>query len=850
MASTKKLGEVTSPGPWPKMSEDEKDDEFTGWTDGPARRNGHLFRGKLEDLNDSSSEEEEVEECDSLLGDGASLAMPEAETDVAIVALYKDRKRNPDKFEVHEALVSTLRKHGDREEQLRDARNTFHLLFPLPPQLWRQWVCDEAKALMGASKDASHEAVKQLCEDALQDYVDAPVWATYLELMTEVSPRGDEEESDVEDDVEEEEEEEENESSIDTFLEVSRGHFQKAIAAVGAHYSFGKRIWRMYRSFERRAWCQAKRKKLPQSKISTLAERVFNTYRDQLAMPLKGNEVTVESMNRFVSLVGQENFRRQAIDVVDSHRHCLDLRLQCEAHEAAVIAAARRLHNFEGSSRLELNARHQDHEEAWLAYCGWLIQRQNISLVLCVFERAVAACRGIGATLWHRYCNFVSQHLKDIQLTLRVSRRAVRNCPQNVEFHLLHMRALERDGAEASVVDTARVRALRSPLSGGADARRAVLLSYCDFCRRRLQKSWSCLEPVAEDCINYIQLLRDGFKIGLAFLERTYPKWFQGRFLLHKYYASVEENLIGDISGEDSGVTNARHVWNSCIDDIGRFDINPWLSFAEFEHRQNKIDAERAIFQKAFQTILLENSGLSTLIEAWLHMERERGTIDDFEHALVRVSAVREEQEKYFADMSRDKGGTLKRSVSHTDCVSSDRVAKRMRSRHADEAKSKQSRTTEIVWPKHPLTIYVKGFSTEETDDFLKNFFSACGTITAARVLLDKRTKLPRGEGLVQFESIAGVENALKLNNHDGVLVERSRFPALNTDSTPSRKNIQDSANYARNKSKNPYLNTAKGNTEKQITRELQHTKKTPMKPKSSFSFMPRSLRQTSTTGK
>ena len=100
---------------------------------------------------------------------------------------------------------------------------------------------------------------------------------------------------------EEDEEEDEEDDDGDQNDETSRGLFQRAIAAVGAHYALGQRPWRMYRAFERQLWSRAKRRKLPQNEVFLCAGRVFKTYRDQLTVPLKGNERALESMRRFVA---------------------------------------------------------------------------------------------------------------------------------------------------------------------------------------------------------------------------------------------------------------------------------------------------------------------------------------------------------------------------------------------------------------------------------------------------------------------------------------------------------------------------------------------------------------------
>ena len=314
------------------MSEEEE-----GWRDGPVAASTAFVPMTEASSDDDDDDEDDNDRDDHDGNDDASdrFGVPATESDPDVVAVYKARAREPGAYSTHHALVEMLRRKSGRVEDLRAAREAFSRAFPLSAQLWRQWICDEAKDLDDSDDEATRLFVGELCERALEDYADVPIWTTYLELMTGISPLADAEESDGE--YSDNDSDDDETSGVDKGHAVSRALFQRAIVAAGGHYSLGRRLWRMFRTFERRICFRAKREKAPPTDISTCAGRVIKTYRDQLTMPLKGNERALESMREFISTVGLEQLEGEAADVVSIHERTLKQRLQCEAHEVASL---------------------------------------------------------------------------------------------------------------------------------------------------------------------------------------------------------------------------------------------------------------------------------------------------------------------------------------------------------------------------------------------------------------------------------------------------------------------------------------------------------------------------------
>ena len=140
------------------MADEDVDD---GWRSGPAAPTKDAAFSSDTDDDDCDGDGDGDDEHGS---DRDTLAVPASEKDPDVVALYKARAREPEKYSAHEALVAALRQQPDRAGQLRAAREEFARSFALPPLLWRQWIRDEAKDLDPDSDSSTREVVRQLCE--------------------------------------------------------------------------------------------------------------------------------------------------------------------------------------------------------------------------------------------------------------------------------------------------------------------------------------------------------------------------------------------------------------------------------------------------------------------------------------------------------------------------------------------------------------------------------------------------------------------------------------------------------------------------------------------------------------
>ena len=60
------------------------------------------------------------------------------------------------------------------------------------------------------------------------------------------------------------------------------------------------------------------------------------------------------------------------------------------------------------------------------------------------------------------------------------------------------------------------------------------------------------------------------------------------------------------------------------------------------------------------------------------------------------------------------------------------------------------------------MKIYVGNLAYKTTRQELIDFFSACGTVVAAKIIMDRQTRRPKGFAFVTFDSAEAMANAIK----------------------------------------------------------------------------------------
>ncbi|KAI8391334.1 uncharacterized protein BYT42DRAFT_591897 [Radiomyces spectabilis] len=136
-----------------------------------------------------------------------------------------------------------------------------------------------------------------------------------------------------------------------------------------------------------------------------------------------------------------------------------------------------------------------------------------------------------------------------------------------------------------------------------------VLMAKCDYARR--QVDWE--DPDDEAVMD----LRVTFEECLAYLSEGNTR----------YYAFIEGKRLGNEA-------KAREQWDTIIKRHGK-DAEAWVRYIEFERSLGNYHTCVSLFKQA---IVKRLDYPERLMDAWLTMEHEIGSVDSVEDALVRIN--------------------------------------------------------------------------------------------------------------------------------------------------------------------------------------------------------------------
>eukprot|EP00193_Tetraselmis_chui_P021607 CAMPEP_0177787056 /NCGR_PEP_ID=MMETSP0491_2-20121128/21264_1 /TAXON_ID=63592 /ORGANISM="Tetraselmis chuii, Strain PLY429" /LENGTH=855 /DNA_ID=CAMNT_0019308331 /DNA_START=131 /DNA_END=2698 /DNA_ORIENTATION=- len=158
-----------------------------------------------------------------------------AEDQEAIMNIEEKLKANPYQLKLHKKYIELLRK-VKLARRLRSARQALRELFPLSLEMWQQWIEDESAALKerGVGKEGEDsdddeeveedkELLVELYEAATAEYLSVELWLSFLRFVVTVNTS----------------EGEMSEEGVGVVREVG----EKALHAAGMHLPEGGKLW-------------------------------------------------------------------------------------------------------------------------------------------------------------------------------------------------------------------------------------------------------------------------------------------------------------------------------------------------------------------------------------------------------------------------------------------------------------------------------------------------------------------------------------------------------------------------------------------------------------------------------
>ncbi|KAL2609096.1 hypothetical protein R1flu_027669 [Riccia fluitans] len=700
--------------------------------------------------------ENEDEEDES---DGESSDSDEEENDETtklISQLESDIAANKYNYDAYVKLISCLRKCG-LLEKLRSTREAMNVHYPLTPALWREWAQDEAR-LVARQEDVG--AVEALYERGVQEYQSVMLWLDYFEFMMKQVADASQVKAEK--------------------LGKKRRLFERALAAVGLHYTEGGKIWKAFREMENSLLLNLKGSENEAKQVET----VRSLFHRHLTVP---SAALAETMNEYKEWemqegvqIGDESDETAGLPshVASAYRKALQMSASREPLEEKIA------NDPDGSA---------EQLQHYMDYITMEEATGEPARIQVIYERTITAFP-VNHDVWIRYTQYLEKNLKVASVLRSVYARAVRNCPWVQSLWKNYLLTLERSHANENEIAAV----FQQSLLGGFQTPEEYLdlhLTRADGLRRRIMT----IEDENEKQ-RFLALLHDAFDGASQFMSTVFPDYVDRSFQLHAYWAHTEAHLAKDLAA-------ARGVWENLIKSCGWMS-EVWQGYISMELSLKNIKEARSIYRNCYSR-RLEGNGTQLMCYAWLRFEREHGTLEDYDRAwmkvgprLAEVQSMQAQQEgtaaqpsaqvnastEHAAKVSRkskqvpsdsgtgkrkrpDDSGfkepkpVLKRSKASEQDEPSQVVPQEGKSDSAqdvlgdrskedggaDQARGKRPKETRKLYHDE-CTAFLKNLSFEITEDELREFFSdSCG-VKEVRLLWDKFKDQPRGLAYVEFE--------------------------------------------------------------------------------------------------
>ncbi|CAN1352407.1 Squamous cell carcinoma antigen recognized by T-cells 3 [Linum perenne] len=664
--------------------------------------------------------------------------------------LESELSTNPSNYDLHIQSINLLRRMGELEK-LRQARDAMNALFPLTPSMWQEWAKDEASL----STPEAVATIENLYERGVFDYLSVSLWCEYLNYIQQCDPSV-------------------RECSPDGITK-TRNLFERALTAGGLHIAEGNKIWEAYREFEEAILytIDDTDHKAKESQV----QRIRNLFHRQLSVPL----VNLES-----TLVAYKAWEVEQGSPLNAESCDLD---GIAANVVTAYHKAMQMYNVrvEYEGQIVLNMSDGEKLQRFMSV-------GDPARVQVLYERAIAKFP-VSSDLWLGYLRYMDRTLKAGNVLKDVYSRASKNCPWVGEIWVCYLLALERGHAPEKDISAVFERALQCTFST-LEEYLDLFLTRVDGLRRRI------LSQSEEEGNLDFSLVKETFEYASGYLSPQL-KNTNSLLRLYAYWARLELNL-----GKDT--VAARCVWESLLKMCGSM-LEAWQGYITMEVELGNIAEARSIYKRCYGK-RFAGTGSEDICHSWLRFEREFGTLEDFDHAVQKVTPRLEELQFYKIQQElkpsaittglkenpvkknayeKRKGGSnitdeqspakRKKTTTQTQKREQDMVQHRAPDKaHGDEidelkdnmqnaASDPVKRMTDSGSGRVKLytdqcTIFISNLNLKANSEDLRKFFADVGGVVSIRILHDKFTGKSRGLAYVDFSDDEHLAAALAKN--------------------------------------------------------------------------------------
>ncbi|GJX82284.1 squamous cell carcinoma antigen recognized by T-cells 3 [Tanacetum coccineum] len=506
----------------------------------------------------------------------------EAQTSLQLQALEMDLSTNPLNYDAHLQYITALRKQGDLDK-LRLAREAMSQVFPLTPEMWRQWANDEVigypdklrlareamsvvfkvtpemwrqwandEVLLVSGHESAISTIEKLYERGVSDYLSVSLWCDYLSFIQKYD-------SSV------------HECSL-TGISKARDLFERALIACGLHVAEGSKIWEAYRSYE-----EAILNKMNEADLESREkqiQRIRNLFHRQLSIPHGDLTSTLLTYKTWEAEHGN------TLDATNSTTDGISPHVASAYQKALDMLTARA--DFE-EQIVRSDVPDTERLQSFMAYTKNEESSGDPARVKSLYERAITEFP-ISSDLWMNYTDYLNRTLKTDKTLRGCFNRATRNCPWVGELWVRFLLYIERcRGSEKELSDVFE-RSLQCTFST-IDEYVDIYLTRVDGLRRRFM-----FAKELDDGLD-VSLIRDTFQRTCDYLQ---PQLENTHRLLqiHSYWARLEVNIGKDL-------TAARRVWESLLKNSGSM-LEAWQAYISMETEMGHIKEARSLYKRCY----------------------------------------------------------------------------------------------------------------------------------------------------------------------------------------------------------------------------------------------------------
>ncbi|GMT23795.1 hypothetical protein PFISCL1PPCAC_15092, partial [Pristionchus fissidentatus] len=365
--------------------------------------------------------------------------------------------------------------------------------------------------------------------------------------------------------------------------EMARTIFEDAITSIGLRVDIGGSMWEAYADYEEALLTEGDDKQ---------RKRLGGIFARSMRIPTNSLKSMRERYDEFVGTEPDAN-------VIASFKVSLKQLIELQKWEGKLKESSQSI-------------------EAFHEYLNYEMEGGDPARIQSFYERILES-HSLDENVWLNYTNYLTD-LKIPATTLSVYRRAVRFCASSCALWQSLLLAMEKAHVEESEINSLWPAAKLNIAT--ADDGRALYRTYAFLVKRKLDLTGGEVVYTA-----VADVLDEGAKVLSEYFSRQWDP--QGDY--RRMQAFFHYNKMKD-------ATKGRVIWEDILASGGGRLAERWIEAATLERIYGSVAHARTIFNKAMNSVA---DHPQVVFNAFVQFEREEGSMEQLEKALVKVNSQR-----------------------------------------------------------------------------------------------------------------------------------------------------------------------------------------------------------------